>query len=190
MTAADRPPSRMDVVKQHVEREFGATTAKRLDTFEDGTFYVTAGGWARLLSWAADFAVYLFCAFAGFVAFVLATRHSEVSDNAAVLTVLGLLFGVPVLYGLFFGNGRAVGAVLTGTRLVRVKDGRRIGFAACWAMLVRTVLFPGLLIALTVGGTIIDGSLSRISIDDSATRRLRAAGFVRLDGAGAADLRR
>lgn len=176
-----RPPSRLDVFRQHVEHEFGSTIAKRLDTFDDGTFYVTAGGWARLLSWFVDFVVYLFSAFAGFVAVVLATRDSEISDKAAALTILGLLIGVPVLYGLFFGNGRALGAVLTGTRLVRVKNGHRIGAAAPWAMLVRTVLFPLLIAAMTVGGAV-DGSLSRVSIDDGATRRLHSAGFLRLDG--------
>ncbi|SMD17898.1 RDD family protein [Lentzea albidocapillata] len=188
MTVAARP-SRLDVVRQHVEHAFGAQVAKRLDMFEDGTFYVTAGGWARLLSWLVDFVVYLFCAFAGFVAFVLATRDSGVSDSVAALTMLGLLAGTPVLCGLVFGNGRALGAMLTGTRLVRVKNGRRIGAGACWAMLVRTVLFPLLLIAFTVGGTVA-GSLSRISIDDGATRRLHAAGFLRLDAPSPVDQRR
>ncbi|MDX8050623.1 RDD family protein [Lentzea sp. BCCO 10_0798] len=177
-----RAPSRMDVARQYVEQQFGPTVAKRLDTFEDGTFYITAGGWARLLSWLVDFVVYLFCAFAGFIALVLATYDREVSDNTATLIVLGLLFGVPILYGLFFGNGRGLGAVLTGTRLVRLKNGHRIGVGACWAMLVRTVLFPLLITALTVGGSTGSGSLTRISIDDGATRRLHAAGFLRLDG--------
>ena len=176
-----RPPSRMDIARQHVEQQFGPTIAKRLDTFEDGTFYITAGGWARLLSWLADFVVYLFCAFAGFIALVLATMDREVPGTTAALVMLGLLFGVPILYGLFFGNGRALGAVLTGTRLVRLKNGDRIGVGACWAMLVRTVLFPVLITALTVGGSTVSGSLTRISIDDGATRRLHAAGFLRLD---------
>jgi hypothetical protein len=47
----------LDIAKQHVERAFGAKIAKRLDTFEDGTFYVSAGEWVRLLSWLVDFVV-------------------------------------------------------------------------------------------------------------------------------------
>lgn len=179
-----RPPTQLDIAKQHVERAFGPKIAKRLDTFEDGTFYVTAGGWARLLSWLADFVVFVLCAGGGFVA--LAVANPEVADNVAALTMLGLLVGVPVLYGLFFGNGRGLGAVLTGTRLVRVKNGRRIGAAACWAMLVRIVLLPLVLIALTVSGSTGPGSASRISIDDEATRQLHAAGFLRLDAPGPA----
>jgi RDD family len=183
-----RPPTPLEIAKQHVERAFGAKIAKRLDTFEDGTFYVTAGGWARLLSWLVDFVVYLLCASVGFVAIVVA--NPEVSDNVAGLTVLGLLVGVPVLLGLFYGNGRALGAVLTGTRLVRVKNGGRIGAAAWWAMLVRTVLFPlflAMLLATIVAGEFGSGppgSLRRISVDDNATRQLHAAGFLRLDAPG------
>jgi hypothetical protein len=177
-----RPPTQLDIAKQHAERAFGVKIAKRLDTFENGIFYVSAGEWARLMSWLVDFVFFVLCAGGGFVAFALATRDSGVSDNVAALTMVGLLVGVPVLYGLFFGNGRVLGAALTGTRLVRVKNGRRIGAAACWAMLVRTVLFPLLLAAAVVGGgTGVPGSLRRISVDDAATRQLHAAGFLRLD---------
>ena len=56
-----RPPTQLEIAKQHVERAFGAKIAKRLDTFEDGTFYVSAGEWARLLSWLVDFAVFVLC---------------------------------------------------------------------------------------------------------------------------------
>ena len=183
-----RPLTQLEIAKQHVERALGPKIAKRLDTFKDGTFYVTAGAWAGLMSWLVDFVVYLLCAGGGFVAFVVANR--EVSDNVAALTMLGLLVGAPVLYGLFFGNGRALGGVLTGTRLVRVKTGHRIGAAACWAMLVRTVLFPLFLVAMIATGTNGPGSLRRISIDDDATRQLHAAGFLRLDAPSSVDQRR
>ena len=181
-----RPLTPLDIAKQHVEHALGPKVAKRLDTFEDGTFYVTAGGWARLLSWFVDAVVWLVCAAIGLG--VLAVAFPDVPDNVAALTMLGLLIGVPLLYGLFFVNGRALGGVLTGTRLVRVKNGRRIGAGASWAMLVRTILFPLLLAVVTVGGTV-PGDLTRISIDDDATRRLRAAGFLRLNepGPGARD---
>lgn len=189
MTVASpgRPPTQMDIAKQHVERALGPKIAKRLDMFEDGTFYVTAGDWARLMSWFVDFVVFVLCAGGGFVAFAVANRHSDVSDNLAALTMLGLLIGVPVLYGLFFGNGRVLGAVLTGTRLVRVKNGHRIGAAACWAMLVRTVLFPLFLGAMVMSGTVGPGSVRRVSIDDGATRQLHATGFLRLDAPSSVD---
>lgn len=176
---SSRPLTPLDIAKQHVERAFGQKVAKRLQTFKDGTFYVNPSGWAQLMSWLVDFVVFVFLAVGGFVAIVVATRDSEVSDDVALLTMLGLLVGAPLVYGLFFGNGRALGAVLTGTQLVRYEDGSRIGAAACWAMLVRTVLFPLLVAAVLTGGSV-DGSLSRISIDVEATRRLHAAGFLRL----------
>ncbi|MFD4641687.1 RDD family protein [Lentzea sp. NPDC058436] len=173
-------PTRLDIARHHVEQAFGPTIAKRLDTFDDGTLYIGPGGWTRLLAWFADFLVHVLFAGAAFVAFAVATRSSPISDSAAALTVLGLLIGTPLVYGLFFGNGRGVGAALTGTRLVRVKNGGRLGASACWAMLVRTVLFPLLLLAFVTGGTA-EGSLSRISIDDDATRRLHEAGLRHRD---------
>jgi hypothetical protein len=186
--SAGRPLTPMDIAKQHVEGAVGPGIAKRLDTFEDGTFYVRAGAWAGLFSWLADFMVYALCAVAGLVALVVA--YPEVSDGVAALTMIGLLIGVPILYGLFLRNGRALGGTLTGTRLVRVKNGTRVGAAACWAMLVRTLLFPLFLAAVVASGGIAPGSLRRISIDEAATRRLHAAGFLRLDTPGAAGPRR
>jgi hypothetical protein len=181
-----RPPTPLEIAKEHVERAFDAKIAKRLDTFKDGTFYVTAGGWARLLAWLVDFVVFVLCVGIGLVALMAA--NPEATNGVVGMSTLGLLVGVPVLLGLFFGNGRALGAVLTGTRLVRARNGGRIGAAAWWAMLVRTVLLPlflGLLIAVAAAGgggsSGGSGSPRRISIDDDATRRLHAAGFLRLD---------
>ncbi|WP_340688113.1 hypothetical protein LCL61_19215 [Amycolatopsis coloradensis] len=166
----DRPA----IAREQVERVLGPKVAKRLGAFDDGTLYVSAGGWAELLAWLVDFAVYLLGAGAGFVVFAVATRNSAIPDSAALLTLLGLLIGIPVLYGLFFGGGRVLGAALTGTRLVRIKDGGRIGAAACWAMLVRTLLFPLLLVAMVLAGSGGVGSVRRVSIDEEATRRLRS----------------
>ena len=188
-----RPLTPLEIAKQHVEHALGPKIAKRLDTHKDGTFYITAGGWARLLSWLVDVAVVVVCAFTGFVAFALATPDAP--DNTAALTMLGLIAGVPVLYGFFYGNGRAVGGKLTGTRLVRVKNGQRIGVGACWAMVVRIVLFPLLLAlflaaAFTGGSGSAPGDLTRVSIDEDATRRLHAAGFLRLGTSDAVTPRR
>ncbi|MFE6617316.1 hypothetical protein [Amycolatopsis sp. NPDC057786] len=166
----DRPA----IAREQAEHTLGPKVAKRLGTFDNGTLYVSAGGWAELLAWLVDFAVYLLGAAAGFVVFAVATRNSALPDSAALLTLLGLLIGVPVLYGLFFGDGRVLGAALTGTRLVRIKDGGRIGAAACWAMLVRTLLFPLLLVAMVLAGSGGVGSVRRVSIDEEATRRLHS----------------
>ncbi|UMO99816.1 hypothetical protein [Amycolatopsis sp. EV170708-02-1] len=174
---------RLDIAKEQVERAFGPKVAKRLGAFDDGTLYVSASGWAEFAAWIVDFAVYLLCAGIGFVVFAVATRDSAVSGNASLLTLLGLLIGVPVLYGLFFGDGRVLGAALTGTRLVRIRDGGRIGAAACWAMFVRTVLFPLLLVAMVLAGSGGVGSVRRVSIDDEATRRVRERYGVSHSGA-------
>jgi hypothetical protein len=178
VTRPERPLTPLETAKQHVEQAFGPQTAKRLDTFKDGTFFVRAGGWAGLFAWLVDFVVYLLAAVAGFVA--LAVAVPEPSGNVAALTIIGLLFGVPLVLGLFYGNGRALGAVVTGTRLVRYKNGKRIGASASWAMLVRTILFPALTVAVVTGGGLAPGDLVRISIDEEATKRLHAAGFLRL----------
>lgn len=173
-----RMPTQLDLAREHVGRTFGPKTAKRLDRFGDGTLYVEAGGWARLICWFADFVVFALLAFIGLGVFALA--FPDVPGGVALLIMLALLFGAPMLYGLLYGNGRALGAVLTGTRLVRVKDGGRIGAAGPWAMLVRTVLFPGMIIGVLSGGGYAPGSPSRTSIDEAATRRLHAAGYGRV----------
>ncbi len=179
-----RPPTPLEIAKQHVEHALGPKIAKRLDTHKDGTFYVSAGGWARLLAWLVDAAVVLFCAIGGAAA--LAVAKPETPSSTVGLTAFGLMIGLPVVYGFFYGDGRALGGKLTGTRLVRVKNGRRIGAGACWAMLVRIVLFPLLLVlflaaAFSGGSGTAPGDLTRISIDEAATRQLHAAGFLRLN---------
>ncbi|MFC0623129.1 hypothetical protein [Kribbella deserti] len=63
-----------------------------------------------------------------------------------------VVLGVPLAYGLFYANGRALGAVLTGTRLVRLKG------------------------ALAHGGSgTAPGTTYRASVEVDATNRLRAA---------------
>lgn len=179
----ERPPTPLEIARQHVEHTFGPKIAKRVDTFKDGTFYVSPGAWALSLAWLADFGFYLVCVAGGLVAFMGA--QPDASNGTVGLAVLGLLIGVPVVYGLFFGNGRGIGALLTGTRLVRFKNGERIGASGWWAMLVRTLLFPPILVAAVFGGDVMSlGSARRISIDDYATRQLHAAGFLRLNAPG------
>ncbi|MFB6397384.1 RDD family protein [Polymorphospora lycopeni] len=176
-----RPPTRLEVAREHAERVLGRRTAKRLAAFDDGTLYVEASGGARFLAWLVDFVVYVLGVGVGFVVLSLVAVAAGLPDGTVALLAVSLLFVVPLLYGLCYGNGRALGAVLTGTQLVRVKDGGRIGGKACWAMLVRTLLMPLLLIAVIVGalsgGGSPPGSLARTSIDPDAIRQLHAAGI-------------
>lgn len=72
------------------------------------------------------------------------------------------------------------GTLATGTRLVRVKDGSRVGLAkAGWAMLIRTLLMPLLFLA-AIGGSADGPGVVRVSIDSKATERLKAGPFQRV----------
>lgn len=96
-----------------------------------------------------------------------------------MITII-LLLVLPFLYGWCYRNGRALGGLLTGTRLVRAKDGERIGWGkAGWAMLIR-VFFPlFFIVGFLDSGHNDSFSTVRTSIDDRATRKIRAAGIVR-----------
>ncbi|NEA34931.1 RDD family protein [Streptomyces sp. SID13031] len=158
----------------------GTEVAKRVAPLGDGRRFVGAGGWALALAWMVDFVVVLFGVGTGIVALALVDRQVDFGNGMWLLASTGLVFGVPLVYGLFYGNGRALGAVLTGTQLVRLKDGGRLGFWAPWAMLVRTLLLPLLIVAVLAssfagGGGSPPGSPLRGSLDVDATRRLWAA---------------
>jgi hypothetical protein len=137
---------------------------------------------AQFLAWLIDFTVYVLGFAAGFVALALVDRAIVLSDDTVAVAALSLLLVLPLLYGLCYGNGRALGGVLTGTQLVRSRDGGRIGAKACWVMLGRTLFMPGLVVALlstafATGSAGSAGSLARVSIDRAATRQLHAAGL-------------
>ncbi|WP_202869439.1 hypothetical protein [Kribbella caucasensis] len=158
----------------------GTQVAKRVEPFGDGRRYVRAGQWAWFLAWLVDFVVVVFGVGIGLVALGLIDRQADLGNGASALALLGLPFGVPLAYGLFYGNGRALGAVLTGTQLVRLKDGGRVGNWAPWAMLIRVLLLPLLLVAVLAsafagGGGSPPGSFVRVSLDVDASRRLWAA---------------
>lgn len=177
-----QPLTRLEIAKEHAERMLGRRTAQRLAAFGNGTLYVQAGAGALFLAWLVDFVVYVLGVGVGFVVVSYVYVTADLSDGALLLLLVSLLFVVPLLYGLCYGNGRALGAVLTGTQLVRIKDGGRVGGKAGWAMLVRTLFMP-LLFIVVVGGTLggggpaPGGSLARTSIDPAATRQLHAAGI-------------
>lgn len=177
----DRPPTRLEVVQAEAAHVLGSrAAAARVDAFSDGVLYVGAGDLRRLLAWFIDFVVFLLGVGVGVVVLSLLYTSGKIDNNQLVLGDLALLFVVPPLYGLCYGNGRALGAVLTGTQLVRVSSGGRVGLKAPWAMTVRTVLLPALLVAVAVGalaGGSPPGSPARTSIDRRRTRLLHAAGF-------------
>ncbi|TQM78851.1 RDD family protein [Saccharothrix saharensis] len=173
-------PTRLEVVRADAAHVLGSRAAARVEAFPDGTLHVRAGELRRALAWLVDFAVYLLLVGVGLVALTVPHGSGKIDDGGFALGAVAVLLLAAPLYGLCYGNGRALGAVVTGTRLVRLSTGGRIGFPAPWAMTVRTVLLP-LLIASFVVGALASGSPpgspSRTSIDDRSTRRLRAAGF-------------
>ncbi|GAB3712509.1 hypothetical protein GCM10027598_19100 [Amycolatopsis oliviviridis] len=179
-----RPLPRRGGLKDRAEQVLGPRAAKRVTVFRDGTSYVEAGAGRQFVAWLVDFVVFLFGVGVGVVIMAVVDRSANLDDGVLTLAMLAMFFVVPSLYGVCYGNGRALGAVVAGTRLVRIADGGRIGKRAAWAMLVRTVLMPLLLLAVlaaafTGGGTAPGGSQARVSVDVGATRRLRAAGIDR-----------
>lgn len=173
--------TRLEAAKAQAEPVLGRRAAQRIEVFADGTLYVQAGDGAKFLAWFVDFLMFVLSAGVGFGVLSYVYVTAGLSDGTLLGLMVALLFGVPLLYGLCYGNGRALGAVVTGTQLVRLKDGGRVGGKACWAMLVRTLLMPLLLVAVVVsalaGGGVAPGSSARTSIDPVATRQLHAAGI-------------
>lgn len=148
--------------------------AGKIETFGDGTPYVPAGDLRSFFAWLIDFVVYVFGFAVGFVALAVVDLNRDLDANVITISALSLLVVVPVLYGLFYTNGRALGAVCTGTRLVRHRDGSRIGAKGPWAMLVRTFLLPLLIAAVVIGGVGPSGTQVRVNINVARTRELRA----------------
>ncbi|MEV0286994.1 MULTISPECIES: RDD family protein [unclassified Kribbella] len=158
----------------------GEQVAKRVEPFGNGDRYVRAGEWARALAWLVDFLVVALGMGIGVVAVALVDLQFDLGNGALTLALFGLVVGSPLGYGLFFGNGRALGGVLAGTQVVRLKDGGRLGFRAPWAMVVRILLLPLLIVGVLLGtlgggGGSPPGSFVRGSLDVDATRRLRAS---------------
>ncbi|WP_410657174.1 RDD family protein [Amycolatopsis sp. lyj-112] len=179
VSGPSRPRPRQETVKLQVERLLGPRVAKRVASFRDGAPYVEAKAWVQFLAWLVDFVVLVLGAGVGIVVLAVVDRTANLDNGVLALSMVAILFLVPLLYGgACYRNGRALGAVLTGTRLVRVADGGRIGAKAPWAMLVRTILMP-LLLTVVIGGALAGGggapggSQVRVSVDVGATGRLR-----------------
>jgi RDD family len=176
-----RPLTPLEIARGDVERMLGPGVAKRVEAFKDGSLYVRAGEGVRLLAWVVDFVVFVLSVAIGIVVIAGIDSAVDLDDNVVALSLIGALVLAPLLYGLLcYRNGRALGGVTTGTRLVRASDGGRIGAAGPWAMFVRTLLLPLLIVAVVLGGTSPGGSLSRVAVDAAATRELHDAGFWRL----------
>ncbi|MGW0803277.1 hypothetical protein [Nonomuraea sp. NPDC002799] len=179
---SSRSLTRLEIAKEHTERTLGRRTARRLAEFDNGTLYVQPGEGAQFLAWLVDFVVFVLGVGVGFAIVSLVYVAAGLPEGVLLVLSLSLLFVVPLLYGLCYGDGRALGAVLTSTQLVRVKDGGRVGGKASWAMLVRTLFMPLLFIVVIAGalggaGGAPAGSQARTSIDPAATRRLHDAGI-------------
>ncbi|MCP2328104.1 hypothetical protein HDA40_006611 [Hamadaea flava] len=184
--APARPKTRLDFAREHAEQLLGPKTAKRLSTFRDGTIFIKAGEGKRFLAWLIDVIAYAVIACLGLAVVAVMYSTGKISAGLLLGLMAAVVVGVPVLYGSFFGDGRALGGVLTGTHLVRNADGSRVGYRACWAMTVRILLLPLLLLAVVAaafaggsGGGGGGGSEVRVCVDRAATKRLHAAGIIR-----------
>lgn len=179
-TSEPHPYPAPDSLRQHVARVLGQDVAGRLCLFDDNTLYVNAPPGRAFLAWLVDALVVWGTAVALGVAYLLSSSAPDAGVGAVVITVV-LLLVLPFVYGCCYANGRALGAVLTGTRLVRLRDGGRIGWVrAGGVMLIRVILVPVGLVGMLAGGDFTGGSVRRTSIDDRATAQLWAAGFRRL----------
>lgn len=178
--SATHPYPAPDSLRQRVAPVLGQDVAGRLCLFEDNALYVNALPGRAFLSWLVDALVVWGTAVASAVAYLLSSSAPDAGVGAVVITVV-LLLVLPFVYGCCYANGRALGAVLAGTRLVRLRDGGRIGWVrAGGVMLIRVVLLPLGLVGVFAGGGSTGGTVRRTSVDDRATAQLRAAGFRRL----------
>lgn len=179
-----RPSEQMPALERaraHAEHVLGPQTAKRLAMFHNGVIYVNPGRWARFLAWLVDVVMSVLSMAVGVFLAVVVDLAADLDNGAGALIAIAMLFLAPLLYGGFcFRNGRALGGVVTGTQVVRIKDGGRIGGWAAWAMLMR-VLFPllaiGAIIGALGGGGMAPDS-DRVSVDARAIRRVHAAGIT------------
>ena len=175
--AQDRSES-LARLREQLAPVLGENAAKRIKAHTDGSLYVDSTAGAAFLAWFIDLVLVDGTAFSLGALYYTRSYDPKPWIGASVITLV-LLVVLPFLYGWFYRNGRALGAVLTSTRLVRIKDGSRIGWAkAGWAMLIRTFFLPFFFWAALDGDN--SSMQERMSIDNHATKKLRAAGYWRL----------
>lgn len=177
--AVDTQHDALDSLRKQAEAVLGKN-ASRVNAFYDGSLYVDARARAAFGAWLVDCLLVAGLAAAGAYSYYRARMFEADAATGASVIGLVLLVVLPLLYGFFYRDGRGLGALLTGTRLVRIRDGGPIGLGqAGLAMLIRTLLFPILLFGVLDGSSGVVAEV-RVSIDAQATERLRAAGFTRL----------
>lgn len=158
-------------VQDQLRPVLGESVASRLKMFKNGTLYVEAPLSATFMAWLID-SVLVNGTAIGLGALYFVSSSVPNKDAGAVVIAFTLIFVLPLLYGWFYGDGRGVGALLAGTRLVRMKDGSRVGLRkAGWAMLIRTLLLPLTLLAALSGSSGGHEDI-RVSIDVHANDQL------------------
>jgi hypothetical protein len=166
-------------IRDQLKPVLGMSVANRVKAYEDGTLYVEATLSSAFAAWLLDSVLVNGTAIALGVLYYVRSSDPNKAAGAGVIAI-ALLIVLPLLYGWFYGNGRGVGALLTETRLVRVKDGSRIGLGkAGWAMLIRTLLLPLAFLAAIGGSTSGPGEV-RVSIDVKASDQLRTIPLQRV----------
>lgn len=183
MTGSAHPTTtfaELEPMRAQVAPVLGVDAAGRLRAFKNGVLHIDTPLGRAFLAWLIDLVVVWGTALGlGFAMFARSTAP-DAAIGASVITIL-LLVALPFLYGWCYRNGRALGGVLTGTRLVRLADGHRIGWAkAGWALTIRSLFMPFVVLTVLESGASGDFTSMRTSIDDDATARLWAAGFHRL----------
>ncbi|WP_409185383.1 hypothetical protein F9C11_14500 [Amycolatopsis sp. VS8301801F10] len=165
-------------LRTQAEPVLGKDAAARIRAFENGELYVEARTASTIWAWLVDFLLVTGLSAAAAVAYYFKSNAVDAAVGASVIGVAGL-FVLPLLYGWFYGNGRGLGALFNGIRLVRLRDGGRIGlWKAGWAMLIRTLGFVIIALGVLNGDVTVTNGV-RTSIDVRETERLRAAGFLR-----------
>lgn len=130
----------MQQLREHTRPLLGDKLTKRVQAHRNGALYVESTWSGALLAWLVDSVLVNGTAVALGVLYYVRSTNPDKSAGAVVIAIT-LLFVLPLLYGWFYGNGRGIGALLTGTQLVRLADGSRVGLGkAGWAMLIRTLL--------------------------------------------------
>jgi hypothetical protein len=171
--------NRVSALRQRVIASLGKDIGDKVDAAEDGTLYVEAVGRA-ICAWLIDFVLIVgLSVVLGLVYYKTHLYEAESAAGASVIIIF-LCIALPFTYGWFYSNGRGVGALVTGTRLVRRSNGQNIGLLkAGWAMFAR--IYGRILFVIgLLGGSTMDVT-QRVSIDIEATKRLYGAGFTSLN---------
>lgn len=81
---------------------------------------------------------------------ILATGFTDTGDAAALALVLGLPVSA-IIYGIFYGTRRTLGAAMVGIKSVRVPDGRPLGAWKGIGRMLATVLLVPFIPLLIIG---------------------------------------